>query len=171
MTTSLRRVLFMALIGVASLPLVATFTSLDRHATELASDDNAGDTSTIHTPTRFVIEVTGRDFRWHFRYLDPDVVPTGETTSSNELRLPVGATVELHLTSDDYIYVFSVPELGIEQIAVPDLMTESLCMTREPVIFNLQADPLCSFRFYHDELMGRIIVHRQVRFTQRLESS
>jgi len=164
MTTWLRRMLFMALTVVASLPLFVTFASLEEH-------DDCEDTNTIQTPRRFVIEVTGKDFLWHFRYREPDGVPTGAEMNSNELRLPVGTTVELHLTSDDYIYVFSVPELGIEQIAVPGLKTESTCVPQKPVTIDLLADPLCSFRFYHNELMGRIIVRQQVRFTQHPESS
>ncbi len=148
----------MTLTCVAGLPLVAAFRS---H--ESPGGGRTVDTSVLTVPSHVVVEVTGGEFRWHFRYRQPDGLPTGDATSSNELRLPVGATVELHFTSDDYIYVFSVPELGIEQIAVPGLVTESACVTREPVTIDLLVDPLCSFRFYHDELMGRIIVQEQVR--------
>lgn len=190
MKTALKRVLFVILTGVAALPLVATFTSPDLESTRLTGTGDGRDSDTqdpeirdddgrdaenqptvTRTPSRFLVEVTGRDFRWHFRYLEPDVVPStsGAATSFNELHLPVNTTVEIHLTSDDYIYVFSVPELGIEQIAVPDLTSEFSCHTTEPFSCNLLVSPLCGFRFYHDELMGRIVVQRHVRFTKRLE--
>ena len=163
MTTALRRFFFLVLTVIAALPLFVPLAAPAKRLPETPPDG---------WPAKFVVEVVGREFRWHFRYLEPDGVPlkTAGTTTIDELHLPVGASVELRFTSEDYIYLCSVPELGIEQIAVPGLTHHCVCELVEPATYELLVDPLCSFRFYHDELMGRIVVEEDIRFIQSTES-
>ena len=64
-----------------------------------------------------VVSVTGKMWWWELRYRDP---ATGrELFSANELRIPVGRTVQLGLQSDDVVHSLWVPELGGKMDLVP----------------------------------------------------
>ena len=159
MTTTLRRLCFSLLTVLAAIPLMLPITG----AVNLNSE-----ASPQPVPTKLVVEVIGRHYRWHFRCLEPEGSPMGaaDTTAIEELHLPAGARVEFRFTSDDYIYLCKIPEIGIAQIAVPGLTHQCICELVEPGTYDLRVDPLCSFRFYHDELMGRIVVEKDFRIVQ-----
>jgi cytochrome c oxidase subunit 2 len=59
------------------------------------------------------VDVTARQFAWTFAY------PKEGNVTSAQLRLPVGRSVELHLSALDVIHSFWVPEFGQKQDAVP----------------------------------------------------
>lgn len=64
-----------------------------------------------------VVTLTGRLWWWEIRYHDP---ASGRLVSTaNELRIPVGRTVQLGLQSDDVLHSFWVPELGGKMDLVP----------------------------------------------------
>jgi len=67
------------------------------------------------------IEVTGEQWWWRVRYLDragrPDFV------TANEVRIPVGRTVELALSSGDVIHSFWVPALAGKLDMIPGRTT------------------------------------------------
>lgn len=160
MTTALRRLILLVLTGIAALPLLLHY-SAPAPLEEVHSEP---------APMKIVVEVIGRDFRWHFRYVEPDLdhLDVDHAESIETLHLPVGASVELRFMSEDYIYLCSLPQLGIKQIAVPGLTHSEICKVVEPASYDLIVDPMCSFRFYHDELMGRIVVENDfhpVQFT------
>jgi cytochrome c oxidase subunit II len=57
------------------------------------------------------IVVSGEQWWWRVRYL-PAGGNSGTVELANEIRLPVGARVELHLESPDVIHSFWIPSLG-----------------------------------------------------------
>jgi cytochrome c oxidase subunit II len=59
------------------------------------------------------VDVTARQFAWTFTY------PEQGNLTSAQLRLPLGRSVELHLTALDVIHSFWVPEFGQKQDALP----------------------------------------------------
>ena len=64
-----------------------------------------------------VVSVTGKLWWWQMRYRDP---ATGrDFFAANELRIPVGRTVQLGLQSDDVVHSLWVPELGGKMDLVP----------------------------------------------------
>jgi cytochrome c oxidase subunit 2 len=71
-------------------------------------------TQTMAAP-RGALQVTVRGWQWwwEFRYPDLDVV------TANELHLPIGRTVVLHLEGPDVIHSFWVPHLGGKRDVVP----------------------------------------------------
>jgi cytochrome c oxidase subunit II len=67
-----------------------------------------------------VVEVTGRQWWWEFRY--PEVkLPNGEPlTTANEMVIPTGRTVYLSITSDNVIHSFWVHQLMGKIDAMPN---------------------------------------------------
>ena len=92
-----------------------------------------------------VVRVTGEQFAWNVHYPGPDGVfgrtaidkidlqsnPMGldrsdpaakdDFTTVNQLHIPVGKSVVVHLSSKDVIHSFNVPEMRIKQDAVPGI--------------------------------------------------
>ncbi len=156
------------LLGVAistvSLIALAYFSS--------GSDPRLGDADSWNglagAPLR--IEARGSDRDWNFSYLGPDgtLDTLDDVKSTGELSLPVGADVVIDLRSNDYIYIFSCPELNLKEIAVPDLEFSISFTVDRPGIFNLLMDPMCGFRLPPGETMGRIKVASASDFHQWL---
>lgn len=72
----------------------------------------------------FVVQVVGHQWWWEIRYPDQTVV------TANEIHIPVGQPVALHLTSEDVIHSFWVPELDGKIDMIPGRTN----------IFRLEAD-------------------------------
>ena len=64
-------------------------------------------------PDALVVEVVGHQWWWEFHYPEFDI------TTANELHIPVGRTIDLHLTSADVIHSFWVPRLAGKRDLVP----------------------------------------------------
>ena len=58
---------------------------------------------------KVLIEVTGAQWWWKARYLDPD--PSRVFTTANEIHIPTGQPVQIRLVSADVIHSFWVPAL------------------------------------------------------------
>ena len=99
----------------------------------------------------YVVQIVGKNFRWHFQVLKP-----AESKVSSVLRLPAGARIQWRLTSSDYIYAFRIPELQINMMAVPRIISTAVTEATPAMSIDLLVDPLCNFRLYHDEWMGRV---------------
>jgi cytochrome c oxidase subunit 2 len=106
------------------------------------------------------VEAKGCDFRWSFRYPGADgrLGTADDVQSDRLLVLPPGVDVTLLLTSDDYIYTLTLEPYGLREIAVPDLVYQLQFHTARVEEFDLMVDPLCGFRFYHDEVMGHVSI-------------
>jgi cytochrome c oxidase subunit 2 len=61
---------------------------------------------------KMTIDVIGHDWWWEIRY------PNGAVTA-NELHIPAGEVVRLHLTTADVIHSFWVPQLQVKQDQIP----------------------------------------------------
>lgn len=91
------------------------------------------------------LQILAQDTAWSASYAlaGPDgaaLVPTGR-----EVHLPLGAEVELALSSREFICLFSMPGLGFRDFAAPGL----------PAKFHFHADKIGSYDFRSDELCGR----------------
>jgi len=63
-----------------------------------------------------VIEVVGQQWWWRVRYLRPGHPPLD---TANELRLPAGRRIDVHLTSADVIHSFWIPSLAGKMDMIP----------------------------------------------------
>ncbi|HET6397836.1 MAG TPA: cytochrome c oxidase subunit II [Pseudoxanthomonas sp.] len=87
-------------------------TALLVHGT-LASDRITGRDARV----RHVVEVTARQWRWDFRYLDGGGAPLAASTGV--LAMPLGEMVEFRIGSADVIHGFWIPRLGGKIDAIP----------------------------------------------------
>ena len=76
-------------------------------------------------------------------------------------------SIELELTSRDYIYTFALPHLDLHQVAVPDL-TFALAFTSQTTgVFAFVGDQMCGFE--HESLNGRVVIESPAAFVDWLE--
>ena len=108
-----------------------------------------------------VIEVTGDEFNWYFLYPGPDGVlgTSDDRHSVQNMFLPDNSKVNLKLKSNDYVYTFTLPELGMREIAVPGLSFELQFTTQDEQTLQLRGDQLCGFA--HETLIGKVYVRNQ----------
>lgn len=105
-----------------------------------------------------VVEVTGDEFNWYFRYPGPDgeLGTSDDRHSVQDLYLPANSQVELDLNSNDYVYNFALPDLDLQEIAVPGLDFGLQFSTSDERTMQLLGDQMCGFE--HETLIGRVYV-------------
>ena len=164
----LRRTGFVCLALAAAAPGVVGAMRLrdDSAASQhTESIDGRGGLSIARLPDRLIVDATGDEFRWRFRYLGEDLARgADDMISEGLLVVPAGTEVELRVTSSDYIYHFAVPEREFSEVAVPGMTFANRFFAPEPAAYELPVDPLCNFDLYHDQPMGRIVVVNRSRF-------
>ena len=74
-------------------------------------------------PDKFDIDVIGKQWWWEFRYrdipADPENPDAGPLVTANEVLIPVGADVVFHVTSNNVIHSFWVPQLSGKVDVIP----------------------------------------------------
>src|ERR1051325_4983800 len=73
----------------------------------LVYDFGVGRALAQHPQQGITIDVTGHQWWWEFQYKDPD--PSKWFTTANEIRVPVGRSVQLRLQSSDVIHSLWIP--------------------------------------------------------------
>ena len=148
-----QRVLFLLLTAAAASPLIGALWHI--RGTASTEGNLVGE-----TPSRRIVDVSGRNLGWSFRDYGSDMIANtaDDVVSDRVLRVPLGTEVELRLTSKDYIYQFSVPNLNLSQVAVPELLFISRFRATEPATYDLPPGALCNPPWFHEESMGQIIV-------------
>jgi len=108
-----------------------------------------------------VIDVTGDNFNWHFRYPGKDGILGNDDDqhSVRNLYLPDHSNVKLKLHSNDYLYSFALPSLSLKEIAVPGLDYELSFSTVSEDKMPLLGDQFCGFS--HKTLIGEVSIRNQ----------
>jgi cytochrome c oxidase subunit 2 len=74
-------------------------------------------------PNKFHVDVIGKQWWWEFRYrdipADPNNPDAGPLVTANEALLPTGADVVFHITSNNVIHSFWVPQLSGKVDVIP----------------------------------------------------
>jgi cytochrome c oxidase subunit 2 len=101
--------------------------------------------------SNLVVDVTGTQFTWEFRY------PNG-VVSIDRLRAPEGRTVELHVTSPDWDVIHSwwVPALGGKIDAIPGRINKTWFRATRTGVFQGQCAELCGI--YHAKMLDTVEV-------------
>jgi len=112
------------------------------------------------------IQVTGSQWKWHYRYFDKDVefysvltTPkeqwdnrSGEGAEKGEnyllevdkpLFIPINKKVRFLITSDDVIHSWWVAAFAVKQDAVPGFINEAWTIVNEPGVYRGQCAELC----------------------------
>ncbi|WP_310307818.1 cytochrome c oxidase subunit II [Hydrogenophaga laconesensis] len=89
------------------------------------------------------VDVTARQWAWALQYPDSGV------RLQNELRMPVGRPVDIHVGSDDVIHSFWVPRLGGKIDAIPGRINVVRLQADVPGTFRGQCAEFCGLNHAH----------------------
>jgi cytochrome c oxidase subunit 2 len=96
------------------------------------------------TPDRLSVDVTGHLYWWAVSYQRADGRPG--LASANELRLPVGEPVELHLRANDVIHSFWVPSLAGKTDMIPGRTNRMVIQADRPGVYRGQCAEFCGLQ-------------------------
>jgi cytochrome c oxidase subunit II len=115
-------------------------------------------------PAAIEVEVAAKQFEWNVRYPGADGVLGTEDDfiSRNQLHLPVNRVVHVHLTSEDVIHSFFLPEFRVKQDAVPGMRIPVWFEAMQPGTFMLGCAELCGMAHYR--MRGTVTIHEQDAF-------
>ncbi|HET9443303.1 MAG TPA: cytochrome c oxidase subunit II [Acidimicrobiales bacterium] len=82
------------------------------------------DVNALSPDPDLVVEATGFQWQWQFRYPDDGVVVTGTPGEPATMVLPVGSTVRLRLVSPDVVHSFWVPRFLAKRDLIPGVRNE-----------------------------------------------
>ncbi len=90
------------------------------------------------------IGVVGRQWWWQVDYDDPD--KSKRITTANEITIPVGTPVTLHLQSTDVIHSFWVPNLHGKRDLIPGKRTTLTIRADRPGVYRGQCAEFCGYQ-------------------------
>ena len=109
-----------------------------------------------------VIDVIGHQWWWEARYRgDP---AQRSFTTANELHIPVGVPVALHLTGEDVIHSFWVPQLAGKTDTIPGLTNVAWLEADKPGVYYGQCTEYCGHQ--HAQMGVRVIAESADAFAQ-----
>jgi len=105
------------------------------------------------------VRVIGKQFNWRMIYPGPDGrFDTGDDVElANELHVPVGKNVIVHLRSDDVIHSFFLPNLRLKQDALPGREITVWFNATKAGHYEIACAELCGFGHYN--MRGWLTVH------------
>jgi cytochrome c oxidase subunit II len=135
--------------------------------------------------TAVVVRVVGEQFAWNIHYpgpdgkfgrTSPDLVsvsnPLGldrndpdardDITTVNQLNLPIGQTVLIHLSSKDVIHSFGVYEMRVKQDAIPGLSVPVWFTPTREGKYEITCSQLCGLAHYR--MRGFVTVQSRQAF-------
>lgn len=124
-----------------------------------------GPWSRAKNPARFPagaleLSVAAKQFEWNFTYpgADGQLDTADDFVVRNQLHVPVGRPVLVHLTAEDVIHSFFLPEFRVKQDLVPGMQDQAVWFeaTREGE-YTLACAELCGTG--HTRMMGSVTVH------------
>jgi cytochrome c oxidase subunit 2 len=101
------------------------------------------------------IELTGHQFWWEARYLDPDA--SRQFSTANELHIPVGRPVIVTLKSDDVIHTLWIPNLHGKRDMIPGRTATLQLRADQPGTYRGQCAEFCGL----EHAMMALLVHAE----------
>jgi len=117
-----------------------------------------------------MVEVTGRQFNWDFRYPGPD----GELYTEDDvvrtdgiLYLPVDEEILLKITSADVLHSFFLPNLRMKQDVIPGMEQSMWFKAKETGNYDIVCAELCGWGHY--KMKGRVTFLPREKYELELE--
>lgn len=104
----------------------------------------------VGTPARapeLTLTVTGYDWWWRVDYAD--AAEGKGFATANEIHIPVGVPVRLHLDSADVIHAFWVPQLAGKTQMIPGVSNEQWLQADAPGVYEGQCTQFCGAQHAH----------------------
>lgn len=108
------------------------------------------------------VEVTGHQWWWKIHY------PGAGVTVANELHVPTGVPVDVHVTSADVVHSFWVPKLGGKVDAIPGRTNVRRLQADIPGRSRGQCAEFCGLR--HAHMLIEVTAHEPKAFNAWLSS-
>ena len=104
------------------------------------------------------VQVTGKQFNWEIVYPGPDgkFGTPDDLAAENELHVPVGKVVRVHLLSKDVIHSFYLPNFRLRQDVVPGREIVAWFEATKPGKYEMPCSQLCGFG--HSGMKGWLYV-------------
>ncbi len=112
-------------------------------------------------PPVLQVEVIGHRWWWEVRYPDEGIV------SANEIHIPVGRPVEIHLTSRDVIHSFWVPQLAGKLDLNPGETNSMWLQANEPGIYRGICAEFCGLQ--HANMQFLVVASSEAAFQEFLD--
>lgn len=117
-----------------------------------------------------IVEVTGRQFNWDFRYPGPDnVLYTSDdiVRTDGRLYLPMGEEVMLRITSADVLHSFFLPNLRLKQDVIPGMAQNMWFTATKKGEYDIVCAELCGWGHY--KMKARLHLVSRPEFEKQLE--
>ncbi|HUE77021.1 MAG TPA: cytochrome c oxidase subunit II [Longimicrobiales bacterium] len=128
-----------------------------------------GSWSRIKNPERFPqpgleVAVHASQFEWLVTYpgADGELGTDDDFEKRNQLHVPVGRPVLVHLTAEDVIHSFFLPHMRVKQDAVPGMDQTLWFEATEPGTYELACAELCGTG--HTRMRATVTVHTTEAF-------
>lgn len=95
------------------------------------------------------VRVVGHQWWWEFEYVDLGII------TGNELRIPTGRPVVLHIETADVIHKFWVPRLAGKIDAIPGRVNTAWIQADEPGVYWGQCAEMCGT--HHANMRTRVV--------------
>jgi cytochrome c oxidase subunit 2 len=107
----------------------------------------------------YPVIVHGKQFEWQVTYAGPDgqLGTADDFTVRNQLHVPVNQPVLVHLSSEDVIHSFFVPEFRLKQDAVPGMDIRVWFQATKTGEYEIGCAELCGMGHY--KMRARVFVH------------
>jgi len=115
------------------------------------------------------IRITGKQFNWEVTYPGPDgkFDTQDDQTFDNEVHVPVGKPIVLHLRARDVIHSVFLPNMRFKQDAVPGREIPQWFQATKTGKFEMPCAELCGFG--HSGMKGYLFVHTPDDFQKWLK--
>jgi len=120
---------------------------------------------------RPMVEVTGRQFNWDFRYPGPDgelYTQDDFVRTDGKLYLPVNEDILLKITSADVLHSFFLPNLRLKQDVVPGMDQNMWFKAKEKGGYDIVCAELCGWGHY--KMKGRVFFLSAKDYEDKLEA-
>ncbi|MBV8708206.1 MAG: c-type cytochrome, partial [Acidobacteriaceae bacterium] len=115
---------------------------------------------------RLIVEVTGNQWWWQFRYMNSD--PSQILLTANEIHIPVGQPVLIRGMSNDVIHSFWVPNLHGKRDLIPSRTTTEYIQADQSGVYRGQCAEFCGLQ--HAHMSFYVIAEPEERFNAWMAS-